>query len=121
MCTVVAVKRVDADTYSLGTGGHNFYVIRDGDEATIIDAGCSREWRKLVRGLASIGLALEAVAGIVATHAHADHFGFAKKAGEQGLPVAVHESEETRALGTYTGRFAVSASELPFFNVSALK
>ena len=29
--------------------------------------------------------------------------------------------EETRALGTYTGRFSASASEVPFFNINALK
>lgn len=108
-------------TYSLGTRGHNFFILRDGDEAIVIDAGCSREWPKLVKGLESIGLPLEAVTGVVATHSHADHFGFAKKATKKGLPVSVHEAEETRALGTYTGRYAVSASDLPIFNLHALR
>jgi glyoxylase-like metal-dependent hydrolase (beta-lactamase superfamily II) len=115
------VKQVAEDTYSLGTRGHNFFILRNGDEATVIDAGCSREWSKLVKGLESIGLALEAVAGIVATHSHADHFGFAKQASKNGLAVSVHESEETRALGTYSGRYAASASDLPIFNLHALK
>ena len=119
--SVTPVKHVAKDTYSLGTRGHNFFILRDGDEATVIDAGCSREWPKLVKGLESIGLSLEAVAGIVATHSHADHFGLAKKATKHGLPVSVHEAEETRALGTYTGRYAASASDLPIFNLHALK
>ena len=115
------MKQIADDIYSLGTRGHNFYILRDGDAATVIDAGCSREWSKLVDGLESIGLPLEAVAGIVATHSHADHFGFAKKAAENGLTVSVHEAEETRALGTYTGRFSASASELPIYNLYALR
>jgi glyoxylase-like metal-dependent hydrolase (beta-lactamase superfamily II) len=115
------MHQVATDTYSLGTAGHNFYILRDGDEATIIDAGCSREWRKLVHGLDSIGLSLDAVAGIVATHSHADHLGFGKTAMKNGLSVAVHEAEESRALGTYTGRFAASATEIPFLNLNALK
>ena len=45
------MKQVATNTYVLGTRGHNFYVLRDGDQATIVDAGCSREWRKLVAGL----------------------------------------------------------------------
>ena len=72
------MKQEADDTYALGTWGHNCFVLRDGDEATVIDAGCSREWSKLVKGLGSIGLTLESVTGIVATHSHADHFGLAK-------------------------------------------
>ncbi len=115
------MKQVATNTFVLGTGGHNFYILRDGDEATVVDAGCSREWRKLVKGLESIGLSLESVAGIVATHSHADHLGFGKEATRNGLAVSVHAAEETRALGTYTGRFAVTTSEIPMFNRHALK
>ena len=115
------MEQVAADTHVLGTRGHNFYVLRDGDEVTVIDAGCSREWSKLERGLASIGLTLDSVRGIVATHAHADHFGFAKRAGEAEVPVSVHEDEETRATGRYTGRFSAGTSDLPIFNRFALR
>lgn len=115
------MRQVATETYSLGTAGHNFYVLKDGDQATIIDAGCSREWSKLVKGLQSIGLSLESIAGIVATHAHADHFGFAVRAQKEGVTVSVHEDEQSRALGTYRGRFSAAASELPVFNIYALR
>ena len=107
---------VASDVYSFGTRGHNFYLLRRGDEVTIIDAGCSREWSKLARGLGSIGLSQEAVAGILVTHAHADHFGFAGKAVAAGLAVSVHEAEVERAAGTYAGRFAAKPREIPVFN-----
>lgn len=115
------MRQVATDTFVLGTRGHNFYVLREEDEVTIIDAGCSREWPKLVAGLESIGLVPDAIRGVVATHSHADHFGFAKQAMDGGVAVSVHEEEETRALGTYGGRFAVKASELPMFNRFALR
>jgi glyoxylase-like metal-dependent hydrolase (beta-lactamase superfamily II) len=115
------MKQVATDIYSLGTRGHNFFVLRDGDQVTVIDAGCSREWGKLMKGLDSIGLSLEAVAGIVATHSHADHLGLGRKAAQNGVSISVHEAEESRALGTYTGRFAASASDLPIFNFHALR
>ncbi len=115
------MQQVASNAWVLGTRAHNFFVLRDGDEVTVIDAGCSREWGKLLKGLDSIGLPLDSVAGIVATHAHADHMGFGKKAGEEGIRVRVHEDEETRALGTYTGRFAVTPKELPIFRFHTLR
>lgn len=57
------MEQVAENTYSLGTIGHNFYLLVDQDEVTIIDAGCSGEWRKLRGGLANLGLSLDAVAG----------------------------------------------------------
>ena len=121
MGSVALVREVARDTYLLGTRSHNFFVLRDGDEVTIVDAGCSGEWSKLVRGLESVDLSLEAIAGVVATHSHADHFGLAHKADENDVPVFVHDAEESRALGTYTGRYAASASEVPIFNLHALR
>lgn len=115
------MEQVADNTFRLGSSGHNYYVLRDGDQAMVIDAGCSREWSKLLGGLQTLGLSLESVVGIAATHSHADHFGFAKEATENGVTVSVHEDEETRAKGTYTGRYAASASDLPIFNINALK
>lgn len=115
------MRQVADNIYALGTRTHNFYILRDGDQATVIDAGCSREWRKLAGGLETLGLELESVAGIIATHAHADHLGFANQAMSHGLSVSVHEDDETRALGTYEGRFSVKPAELPIFSFHTLR
>ncbi len=115
------MEQVADNTYRLGSKGHNYYVLRDGDAATIVDAGCSGEWSKLVNGLGSIGLSVESVAGIVFTHAHADHFGLAKKASEEGLSLSVHEDEETRALGKYQGRFSAGATDLPLLSLTTFR
>jgi len=115
------MKQLADHLYSLGASSHNFYFLVDSNEVTIIDAGCSKEWSRLDSGLDSLGMSLASVAGVVATHAHADHFGLARKAQDEGLEVSVHIEEETRALGTYEGRFAVDASDLPKFSWHALK
>ena len=115
------MQQLADNTYRLGTRGHSFYVVRDGDACTVIDAGCSREWKKLSAGLESIGLSIGSVAGIVATHAHSDHFGLAERALKSGLSVAVHDDEVARATGAYKGRFSASTSDLPKFNIHALR
>lgn len=115
------MKQVAESTFVLGTGAHNFYILKDGGEATVIDAGCSGEWRKLTSTLDALDVRLGSVAGVIITHSHTDHFGLAKRAKENGLEVSVHEAEEERALGTYEGRYAVTPAELPKFNIHTLK
>lgn len=104
-----------------GSQAHNWYIVEDGGKATVIDAGCSREFPQLLRGLAAAGLALDDVEVILITHAHADHFGFAKEAMDGGLDVRVHEDEEERALGRYRGRFSVTPQELPLWKPTVLR
>ncbi len=101
--------------HRLGTSHHNFYIFVEGGKATVIDAGCSKEWPKLIAGLASIGLGSEDVEAILVTHAHADHIGFGRQAQKNGVRVEVHGDEESRALGTYEGKAAISPTELPLW------
>lgn len=70
------MRDITPGIHRLGSSHHNFYVITEGGKATVIDAGCSKEWPKLVEGLTAIGLALNDVEAIIVTHAHADHIGF---------------------------------------------
>lgn len=106
--------------YALGTRGHNFYLLIEGADVTVIDAGCIKEWPKLEKGLKANGLTPEQVAGFIITHVHGDHFGLAKEATRRDLRVAVHADDEPRALGAYTGRFGATASDLPRYNPIAL-
>lgn len=115
------MEEVAANTYRLGSRSHNFYLLFDGGEATVIDAGCSREWALLVEALESCGLSLSSVSAILATHAHADHIGFGARAQQEGVDVRVHEDDETRALGTYAGRFSATALDLPWWRLTAWK
>ena len=115
------MRQVADSVHALGSRGHNYYLVRDGDEVTMVDAGCSREWGKLVEALAELGLSVDAVSGVVATHSHSDHFGLARRASDEGIDVHVHEDEESRALGTYEGRYAASPGDIPMFRIHTLR
>lgn len=109
------MQQVADGIHRLGTSVHGFYILAEGGKATVVDAGCSREWTKLVSGLAELGLKPEDVEAILITHVHADHFGFAAKAATEGLRVKVHEDDLARAEGRYEGKAAVQMSDLNLF------
>lgn len=112
------MEQVARDVFRLGSRSHNFYLMAEGGRATVIDAGCSREWSQLVGALESLDMSPESVSAIVATHAHADHLGLGAPAQKAGIDVRVHEDEEDRALGTYEGRFSAGPTDLPLYKVS---
>ena len=106
---------INQGIYRLGSTHHNFYVFAEGGKATVIDAGCSKEWLKLIAGLTTIGLGPHDVEAILITHAHADPIGFGREAEKNSVRVEVHRDEEPRALGTYEGRAAISPTQLPLW------
>lgn len=110
------MRKVADNVYVLGSRAHNYYLIVEDDEVTVIDAGCAREWPRLDAALRSVGIAREQIAGFMITHVHSDHFGLAERATKEHLRVAVHVEDEARAVGPYKGRFSAEPSELPLFN-----
>jgi glyoxylase-like metal-dependent hydrolase (beta-lactamase superfamily II) len=78
----------------------NSYLIEDGGEVTIVDAGMSGLWNELPAELAAMGRTLEDVHSIVLTHGHSDHIGFAERGRkERGWTVRVHELDAALARG----------------------
>ena len=76
----------------------NSYLVDDGGEVTIIDAGAPGLWGRVPAELAAMGRSLEDVRGIVLTHGHSDHVGYAERARrERGWRVMVHEADEALA------------------------
>ncbi len=76
----------------------NSYLVDDGGEVTIIDAGAPGLWGRVPAELAAMGRSLEDVRGIVLTHGHSDHVGYAERARrERGWRVLVHEADEALA------------------------
>ncbi|MBW3659333.1 MAG: MBL fold metallo-hydrolase, partial [Actinobacteria bacterium] len=55
--------------------GINCWVVRDGDEATLVDTGLSSSAANLVRLLRGVGVRREEVRRVLLTHSHADHMG----------------------------------------------
>lgn len=87
--------------HRLGSAGEdtvNSYLVVEGDEATIIDAGLPGHRRALVAELDSLGLSLASVKALLLTHGDTDHIGFAKWLWEEGgVPAHVHADDVARA------------------------
>lgn len=72
----------------------NLYVLVDGDDVTIVDAGLPRMWDETTEALRRAGRCWADVAGIVLTHGHFDHLGLAARAqAEHRVRVWCHRGD----------------------------
>jgi glyoxylase-like metal-dependent hydrolase (beta-lactamase superfamily II) len=92
--------RIRDGLHRLGNGTVNSYLVTDGTDVTIIDAGVPGYWGDLPAELAAMGRSLTDVRALVLTHGHSDHIGFAERARrERQVPVSVHELDAALARG----------------------
>lgn len=76
----------------------NSYLVVEGADVTLIDAGLPGDRRLLVAELDSLGLSLDSVRALLLTHGDSDHIGFAQWLWEQnGVPARVHTADVERA------------------------
>jgi glyoxylase-like metal-dependent hydrolase (beta-lactamase superfamily II) len=75
----------------------NSYLVEDGGEVTIVDAGAPAYWNTLPDALAAMGRHLQDVRAVLLTHGHSDHIGYAERARQHGIPVSVHEADAALA------------------------
>ena len=86
--------------HRLGSSLVNSYLVDDGGQVTIVDAGLPGYWHELVSELAAMGRSLDDVRAVVLTHGDTDHVGFAERLRrERGVPVYVHAADADRARG----------------------
>jgi glyoxylase-like metal-dependent hydrolase (beta-lactamase superfamily II) len=71
----------------------NWYLVIDGGDVTVVDAGFPRHWRQLGPALDSLGRRTEDIRAVVITHSHVDHTGFAARLAGEGVPVLVHPAD----------------------------
>jgi glyoxylase-like metal-dependent hydrolase (beta-lactamase superfamily II) len=84
----------------IGRGMVNSYLVEDGRDVTIVDAGAPTYWGQLPAELAAMGRSLDDVRSVVLTHGHSDHIGFAERIRrERGTPIRVHELDAALARG----------------------
>jgi glyoxylase-like metal-dependent hydrolase (beta-lactamase superfamily II) len=92
--------RIRDGLHRIGNGTVNVYLVADGTDVTIIDAGVPGYWSDLPGELAAMGRSLSDVRALVLTHGHSDHIGCAERARrERGVPVSVHELDAALARG----------------------
>src|SRR2546423_1566059 len=92
--------RIAAGIHRIGAGLVNAYLLEEGGEVTIVDAGAPGYWNDLPGELAAMNRSLADVRALVLTHAHIDHIGFAERLrSERRVPVRVHELDAKLAKG----------------------
>jgi glyoxylase-like metal-dependent hydrolase (beta-lactamase superfamily II) len=73
---------------------NTFVFVEDDGQVTLVDAGTKRAPKKVMAGLAHIGVAPDDVTRLLVTHAHPDHVGgLSGLRGRTGATVAVHERD----------------------------
>ena len=70
----------------------NAFVVRDGGDTLVVDAGTSDDFNdtRLMRGLLGLGVEPERTT-LLCTHAHMDHAGLARELSEAGVRVVIPE------------------------------
>jgi glyoxylase-like metal-dependent hydrolase (beta-lactamase superfamily II) len=57
----------------------NFYVVAEGSDLTLVDAGLPGHWDQLLAALGALGRSPHDVRAVLVSHGHPDHFGLAER------------------------------------------
>jgi glyoxylase-like metal-dependent hydrolase (beta-lactamase superfamily II) len=83
----------------IGSDLVNSYLVIDGDDVAVVDAGLPGYWGLLNAELAAIGKSLDNIRALVLTHGDTDHIGFAARLyHEKQVPVYIHQADIDRAM-----------------------
>jgi glyoxylase-like metal-dependent hydrolase (beta-lactamase superfamily II) len=69
----------------------NFYIVAEGSDLTLVDAGLPSHWSQLEAAVLSLGRSVHDIRAVLLTHAHPDHYGLAERLrSEVGARVWAH-------------------------------
>ncbi|MGI8904581.1 MAG: MBL fold metallo-hydrolase [Solirubrobacteraceae bacterium] len=98
------LTQIAPGVYRYPDGLVNWYLIADGGELALLDAGWPRSWPHIEEAIKGLGRSVGDLTAIVLTHAHPDHLGAAEAARRAtGATVHVHRDELARAHGKGKG------------------
>src|SRR5262245_48220218 len=83
--------------HRIGADMINAWLVEDGGEVVIVDAGAPAYYDELLATLTAMGRSPADVRGVVLTHGHSDHIGMAERVRRHGVTVRVHEADEALA------------------------
>ena len=89
------------------------YLVEDGGDVVIVDAGAPADWAIVPTELAAMGRSLDDVRAVLLTHAHEDHIGFAERARQAGIPAHVHEDDAALARGEAKNQRSITGPYRP--------
>jgi glyoxylase-like metal-dependent hydrolase (beta-lactamase superfamily II) len=109
-------QEVAPGVHRVADGIVNWYLVSDGGEVALYDAGWPRSWPRVEAAVGELGFSPADITAVVLTHAHPDHLGAAEAIREKtGATVHVHRPEVARAHGQaeHSSPFALVPGLLP--------
>src|SRR4051812_47896124 len=89
-----AGEEVAEGVLRIDDGVVNFYLVSDGDQLALVDAGFPLDWSRFTEAVGRLGRSPRDVRDVVLTHGHVDHVGFAERArSELGATVWCHPAD----------------------------
>src|SRR3954451_21005000 len=89
-----AGEEVAEGVLRIDDGVVNFYLVSEGDQLALIDAGFPLDWGRFTEAVGRLGRRPGDVRDVVLTHGHIDHIGIAERARKElGATVHVHPAD----------------------------
>jgi glyoxylase-like metal-dependent hydrolase (beta-lactamase superfamily II) len=102
------IVHIGDDVHLVSGSDTNWVIIKDGDDATLVDSGYPHDHDLLLASLRAVGLEPQGVRAVLVTHAHNDHIGAAERLrATYGTPVMMHEREVPHARREYLHQVSV--------------
>ena len=96
------------------------YLVEDGGDVVLVDAGAPADWATLPAALGAMARSLDDVRAVLLTHAHEDHIGFAERTRQAGIPAHIHEADAALARGEEKNQRSIAGPYRPVPLISFL-